>query len=253
MTMSGSRTVPFLEPLLKAITPASMWYAQVPLTPEQMQQAIKDSVEHGVTLDCIHLHPNHCFVEKLQAGVQIFGNGYKVYVLVHVIPHLLFKKDRFSKQALKKLSVNIGLSFLFLMTYAVVFEYFWCYIKRLNGSMTSTNTKFFAMICASSVLLDRPSRWGELSMNVFPRYLESLPIYFGKQHLWPRIPKGTNIMFALAMGCIASVHFTDQEAVKRHFRFLLKLILGEPSLEMDRKTRETGQAGEAGEKSSSAN
>ena len=151
---------------------------------------------------------------------------YKVYVLIHVIPHLLFKKDKFSKEALLKLARNILQTLTFFTVYAFFGKVVWCYLKNIYGTFDPTIGTLLAGCCASSIFIERRSRWTEFALNVFPRYIESLKPLLSKRKLWIEIPFLANMIFSFSMGSIAYVFFKDPDSIKKTFQSLAGLIFG---------------------------
>lgn len=228
----------WFEALLKKLTPESSWYPQRILS-ETEWEAIKAQVtDKRAYIECIHVHPNSCTVNHFLIGFRMLERAYKIYIIIHLVPHLLFKKDKFSKKAIISLLKNIGRTLVFFTVYAVLGNVCWCRVKEICGKhLNPWVGQLFCMFGASMIFIERNSRWSEFALNVSPRFLESLPIYLGKQRMWPTIPNGHNILLALSMGIVSYVYYTAPVSIKKQFLWLVRLIMGDhvnlEDIEMD--------------------
>jgi hypothetical protein len=227
--------VPF-EDFLKLITPASLWFKQKMLSTDQKMQLLADAI-HNVHTDCAYRHPHNHLIEVYRKGADVTLRSIKLYVLVHVLPYILFKrgKDKYSAKNLLKLLKNIFNSLVFIGGFAVIGEIFLCYLPNLLKNFSPRWCFYASGAASASVFFEDSSRWAEFSLTVFPRLLESWKTYFAKQKLWIDIPHGLKWMSAFTFAVIAHVYNTDKECVKRQIRFVLNLILGEPILPEERK------------------
>lgn len=216
-----------VETLLKPITPSSWWFPKADLSIEERALFFEKSCrEGGVILPCKFIHPDDCRIDTIRSGLGMLSRMYKLYALTHIIPHLLFRKDKFSFKSLLRLAGNILRTWLMFFMYAFVGKIMWCFPKKYFP-LSSTGGVLVAMIAALTTLIERSNRWPEFAMNVLPRYLESLPVYFGKQGKWIDIPMGGNIMMSFAFGVISWIYHRDPMAIKRQFYWLISIIIGE--------------------------
>ena|SRR3990167_3137885 len=222
--------VPF-EDFLKLITPASLWFKQRILTAEQKMQLMTEAIQH-VHTDCAYRHPHNHLIEIYRKGADVTVRSIKLYVLVHVLPYILFKrgKDKYSARSLFKLLKNILRSLMFIGGFAVIGEISLCYLPNLLKSFSPRWCFYASGVTSSSVFLEDPSRWAEFSLTVFPRLLESFKTYFGKQKLWIDVPHGLKLMSAFTFAVIAHVYNKDRDCIKKQIQFILGLVLGEPIL-----------------------
>lgn len=227
--------VPF-EDFLKLITPASLWFKQRVLTAEQKMQLMSEAI-HNVHTDCAYRHPHNHLIEIYRKGADVTVRSIKLYVLVHVLPYILFKrgKDKYSARSLLKLLKNICRSLMFIGGFAVIGEISLCYLPNLLKNFSPRWCFYASGLTSSSVFLEDPSRWAEFSLTVFPRLLESFKTYFGKQKLWIEIPYGLKLMSAFTFAVIAHLYNKDTDCIKKQIQFILGLILGQPILPGENK------------------
>ena len=217
-----------LERIIRMITPSSWWYNLVPLTMD-MKNILLENAKHKVHVDCIHRHNHYCLIEVWRKGIDVTQRSVKLYLLVHLIPFLLFKKgkDKYSKDNLKKLAIGFLRSLAFICTFASVGELFLCVFPRRLDHFSPNWCSFASGVTASSVFLETKSRWAEFAMTVFPRLIESIKLNLSKQKLWVDIPMGLNIMFAVAISILSELYYSDKQSIKRQILPLLNLIFGE--------------------------
>lgn len=71
--------------------------------------------------------------------------------------------------------------------FLIILENFQVSIKL---SIAELGVAGYFMSCFA-ILAEKPGRWAELAMNVFPRWLESVPVFMRKIKFYPeRIPLG---------------------------------------------------------------
>lgn len=99
--------------ILRRLTPDGLWYIKPHISATQL--AVWQTVSHdSIIYDCKYMHDNHCGIEAALGAGRWLKNAYKVYLVVHLAQHMIFKKDRFSSKAILRLAKNI------LQTYALV-------------------------------------------------------------------------------------------------------------------------------------
>ena len=88
---------------------------------------------------------------------KVFGNALKFYMPIHVLPTLIFKRNRLFKepvQIVKKLIKNIIMSCIFLSLYVSVFWYFFCRFKNFRRKSDHWNIIFASMIGSWSIIFE---------------------------------------------------------------------------------------------------
>jgi hypothetical protein len=97
---------------------------------------------------CDRCHEDDCFIEVFRRGEQIIRTTWKIYVLVHVIPFLLFKRKKWSKNKFKetlKLLFGILRSFTLVFSYGGLGTLVWCYDKKISNKISSKTALFFGL------------------------------------------------------------------------------------------------------------
>lgn len=94
-------------------------------------------------------------------------------------------------------------------------------------------------LACMSLLFETPGRRIEITQYVVPRYFQSVLLYSRKLKRIPeKIPFGAEISLAVAMGIISSVYYSDSEAVKKSFNWVVKLVAGGEGEESWREKKE---------------
>ena len=84
-------------------------------------------------------------------------------------------------------------------------------------------------------MIEQVGRRNELAMYMFPKFLESLPVYLGKmkQDRFFQIKFGHNLLLALTMAITSFVYNTDVGSIKTSILFLLDLVIGRDQNQQD--------------------
>ena len=178
---------------------------------------------------CHDFHQHSCLVPQLLKGIGVVGSFGPLYLVVHVLPVLLYKRKQMRKEpgaVLKKVLRGWLKSLLFAFGIAFVSRRGWCEMSH-NGTINMWRLIFYYALASCTLLFEAPSRRGEIAINVFPRYLESIPIYLSKIDMLPRIPKAANLLLGAGMGITSYCYFTDDTCIKSHIRWLVSLIAGD--------------------------
>jgi hypothetical protein len=211
--------------LLKPLFPGQFWDRKL------LDEAeLKSVMELETPLpDCSHYHDNSCLMAKAAKMTHVLKYTGRLYFVIHLIPFLLFKRKEFRKNFLGttlKLLKGWARSMLFIESYCFVSRMGWCNTV-IDGKINKFRAALPIFFSTFGILFEAPARRGEIAMYVFPRYIESLKTFLGKMRLWPEIPMGGKLLFGLAIGIIANTFLQDERSVKKHFRWLLKYIMGE--------------------------
>ena len=106
--------------------------------------------------------------------------AYKFYIPIHVLPALIFKRKRLTKEPIKILKAcvkNIIKSSLFISCYVAVFWYFCCRFRNWRHRTDKWNVILASFLCSFAVLFEPAHRRTELALYMFPRFLESLFLF----------------------------------------------------------------------------
>lgn len=156
------------------------------LSAKQQAKVVQNTLNN---IDCQHLHDNSCLMHNLICQEKFVGMALKLYFVVHFLPLIIFKRKRLLKAPLKELFKALkGMlrSTLSMTAFSFIGRYYMCNIKKILGEQTPWNIFLLNSTCAMSIFIENNSRWAEFSMNIFPRLLESWPVYLRKQKLFPR-------------------------------------------------------------------
>ena len=214
------------EEMLKLFTPSGWWFPKKPLTPG-MHTAWLEQARSRVEYDCAYMHNNHCLVESSLGAVRWLMRAYKTYLLIHVAQHLLFKKERFKGRSLLRLLRNILQTYLFFGFYAFVAKFFMCYGSRITPKFDMFWSLVMCSVGASTIFLERSSRWPEFAMNIYPKFLESISPFLSKQKLWVDIPFGHHLLLGLSLGIISHIYYKSPVNIKKLFLSVGHLIVGD--------------------------
>ena len=213
------------EQVLKHITPSSWWFTRKQLTAEMHKDWLEQARSH-VHYDCAYMHDHHCTVEGTLGALRWLSKAYKTYLAIHVAQHLLFKKDKFKGKSLLRLLRNILQTYLFFGFYAFFAKFGWCYGGRLAKNFNQVWCLVLCSLGASMIFIERSSRWPEFAMNLIPKYLETLPVYFRKQGRWVEVPLGHQLIMAISVAVISQIYYTSPESIKKMFTAVGSIIVG---------------------------
>jgi len=216
-----------LQQVLKLLTPKSMWFQMTPLSTESFNKAILSASRlHPVTISCKHIHDNHCLIEVLLGATRWTSKVWHIYLLAHLVPHLIFKKDKFSLQALKQLAKNIVQNLVFFWLYCLAAKLMYCYSKEIPGGLGSYSAIVMSILCPVTIFAENKRRWSLFSMAILPKWFEGLHIYLSKMRLWPTVPLGEKLLFAWTIGTLALGYYTESASLNRQIMACIKFILG---------------------------
>ena len=116
------------------------------------QQAYK-----GAFIPCKYQHAGSCERDAFIKFVTVFKMALKLYIPIHGLPTLIFKRRRFRTEPMKityNLVKNIFKSSLFLSLYVSVFWYFTCVFKNLRRKVDHWNIVMASIICSFACFLE---------------------------------------------------------------------------------------------------
>lgn len=223
--------------ILKVLTPSSWWFDRVAPSSEQLDEWFASSVHAPPSVSCAHLHPNHCLIEDTLSTCRKINNAYKLYALIHLVPHLLFKKDRFSKKALLKVLVAILRTYGWFFAYLFMSRMVYCYTKQFFGAFRAVPGLAMVQLAGFSIFFEPPHRRSEMGLYFLSKLAESIPAVATKRKYWIDVPFGVNLLFGFTMGVFSWTHFTDEKMIKPTFAWLVKILMG-PQMEPQTESKE---------------
>ena len=230
LSSSYSPKLTVLQDILRLLTPRSWWFPMTPLSDEHVQRLVSEAASgdlEGVKIACAHMHDNHCLVEDILGATRWTCSIWHVYALAHIVPHLLFKRDKFSLSALRKLAKNIGQTLTFFWLYSLTAKLVWCYFKEMPGGLQTYRTLLLSIFCPATVFAESRKRWSLFTMALLPKWLEALRVYLTKMALWPTIPRGEQLLFALTIGILSMGYFENRDSLNRQVSMCIQWIIGD--------------------------
>ena len=188
-----------------------------------------DKVYRGEYVPCSVIHDHSCEWNALKKFLMVFNMAYKFYIPIHVLPALIFKRQKLTKEPLKILRSaikNIIKSSLFISVYVSSFWYFICFFKNKRFKTDKWNIIFASFICSFAVLFEPANRRTELALYMFPRFLESLFLFMEKRGYVKSIPNGEVLVFAIAMGIIMYCYQNEEKNIKSTYLSMFKKYWG---------------------------
>lgn len=196
-------------------------------SPELMEFLKKSITEEGVNITTYpEAMGKHLFI--LKRFFELFKNGAKIYIPVHIIFFLLRlkrSKDPFHISLWKALRGWLK-SCVFAALFATSYPFTGTYFNTLVGPMTSFKVWIMSGIFAITILFETPSRWCEMSIYVLANWLEGQTTNYKKNRVGPSIPHFAKLMLALSFGIISKCYF-QSGPMSRKFRFILNRIIGD--------------------------
>lgn len=145
----------------------------------------------------------------------------KTYLIIHLIPFLLFKRKQLRKAPLKcvlKFLKGYFKSMFFIMWYCYWGTRSLCMIRNVSPKLSRKQfyddifpyplaifVFLFSAFSASGVCIEAPGRRLEIGQYVFPKVLEGNVQFFRKRHWIPkRIPFGA-VSLTLRYRCLTSI------------------------------------------------
>ena len=92
-----------------------------------------DKITRGEYVPCSVIHDHSCEMHFLKRFFIVFNLAYKFYIPIHVLPALIFKRRKLTKEPikiLKSIVKNILKSSMFLSSYVCFYWYFICKVKN---------------------------------------------------------------------------------------------------------------------------
>ena len=94
---------------------------------QQINEFWQDKVYRSEYVPCSIIHDHSCELYALKKFWFVFNMAYKFYIPIHVLPALVFKRNKLTKEPLKILKSivkNIVRSSLFISVYVASFWWF---------------------------------------------------------------------------------------------------------------------------------
>lgn len=216
------------------------------ITPETRDLIMKSLTE----LNIPDLNPTHAakLAYLAQGFVRLTKGCFKVYFPVHFLMLLIkLKTSKAPKMVtLKRFAIGLFRSLAFSVLYGMSVPLGATYLRAASRSLPVRLGVYnlLAGIFASTILLESPGRWAEMSVWVLAQWIQGFTYSLRKRALVPNIPHAEKLLFGLAFGIIATCYFSaqpsdenltlgkDKAQERSKVETLLSFILGQPILKM---------------------
>ena len=181
-------------------------------------------------MPCSVIHDHSCEMHFVKRFLLVFNLAYKFYIPIHILPALIFKRRKLTKEPIKILRAaakNILKSTLFISCYVSFYWYFICKIKNYRKKTDKWNIILAASLCCFSVLWEPSNRRSEMALYMFPRFLESAMLYLVDRGYVKPIPKGEVVAFAIALSFIMYCYQNEEKNIKPSYHSLFKKFFGQ--------------------------
>ena len=188
-----------------------------------------NEVYRGNYVPCVHIHDYSCEMNAFQRFLKVMDLAYKFYIPIHVLPALIFKWNRITKEPvkiLKKAIFNIIRSSFFLSVYVSAFHYFVCLTQQYRIKTDKWNIICASFICSFAVLFEPSNRRTELALYMFPRFLESLHLALHKRGYVKSYNNAEVVIFAIAMSVIMYCYQNEEKNIKSTYLSMFKKFWG---------------------------
>ena len=179
-----------------------------------------DRCYNGEHVPCEFIHKHSCEMSCMIKFIKTFNQSIKFYGPIHLVPTLIFKWSRLSKEPvkiLKKVIINILRSCLFLAVCISSFHYFICRGIRFRKKTDIKNIVFASFVCSFSIMAEPQSRRAELALFMFPRFLESMHLLMVKRGYGKSYQNTEVLVFSMAMSLMMYCYQNDQSSIKSSF------------------------------------
>ncbi|KAI9098171.1 hypothetical protein DFS34DRAFT_580455 [Phlyctochytrium arcticum] len=193
--------------------------------------AAGDPVNGFISCTLIHCGVVGCWTHLVKTWQSGFLDALKIYIPVHLLPALLFHRQRFLSKQFPTTLLHVATGALRSSTFLATFiTNVWlpiCLVRNLTHTDTKLGPTLGAILSGFSLLLERKSRRREIGLYCIPKALEST--WWRVTHAMGvagiRIPGGEIAMFAMGMGYLMSAYQYHHKALRPAVRGLLGFFL----------------------------
>jgi hypothetical protein len=113
-----------------------------------------------------------------------------------------------------------------MATYVAAFRYFVCYFKNKRQKVDRWNVILGAFLCTFAILWEPSHRRTELTLYLFPRFLDAFWHFLEKRGIVKSLPFGEVLIFAVAMGIIMYCYQNEEKNIKSTYLSIFKRFWG---------------------------
>jgi len=161
---------------------------------------------------------------------------YKMYIPIHIVPFLLFKRKKLMKKysqtlcsplpELFKLAKSYTKSVLFAASYTGLLSLFLCLFKNLAGDVNGRITPPAAFISGVALMFENSTRRQEIALFLVPKVLEAFHLLAKRRGFNAKVPIGEALIFGLAMAIIGYFYQFGAEHIKPSYYSACKKVIG---------------------------
>ena len=162
---------------------------------------------------------------------------YKMYIPIHIVPFLLFKRKKLMKKysqtlcsplpELFKLAKSYTKSVLFAASYTGLLSLFLCLFKNLAGDVNGVRVippaAFFSGV---ALMFENSTRRQEIALFLVPKVLEAFHLLAKRRGFNAKVPIGEALIFGLAMAIIGYFYQFGAEHIKPSYYSACKKVIG---------------------------
>ncbi|CAD8203837.1 unnamed protein product [Paramecium octaurelia] len=176
----------------------------------------------GLPYKCECFHPGYtCEAQILRMFPILFSQNAKVYLPVHLLPFLIYKRKAFFKNPISTTARSLfsyAKSVLFLSLMVQIMRYNWCKQVRFRNTVDPFIPISGGLMGAFALLLESKTRAQEIMLSIVPRYFETILNLMKRKGWIKNIPKGDVLVFAIILAIIHYYYQHDPKALKTTYR-----------------------------------
>ena len=195
-----------------------------------LSKELKEHVLNGGFIHCRDIHGHSCEKEAMIKFFVMLKLTMKLYLPVHLIPALIFKRKLLKTQPLeffKHFLKNFFRSVLMLTIYTTIFRYLLCQTKNVRHKLDKWNPIIGGLVAPWTILMEPAGRRPELVLFMLPRALETFWNALACRNIVKNIRHGEVIVFAIAMSIICYCYQNEQDCIKPTYLGVFKKFYGE--------------------------
>ena len=198
-----------------------------------LMNIIKSPRPNDSAQGCCLLHGDNtiqsCNWTMLLSLTKWFQKTWKIYLIAHLIPIVLYKKHEVRQNPLKligKILLGFIKSHAFILANCVAMKLIFC--KVVSKNKHPLNHWLQTLFFTSSIFFESSGRMEEIAIWVLPRFLELVWNYIKKRGILEKnVPGFLSVMFALSVGVFCELYNSNKAGVKSKYQTLGEKIIGD--------------------------
>lgn len=186
------------------------------------------------------IYHDSCAVEALKKFLTIIKYTFRIYLVAHSAPNILYAKKRqeFFKnpfEFLIKLLKQILRSMGFMSGFVMAMRIFPCVYKHYVGNVDKLFIFLVSILASLPVLIDEVKRAEEYTIFTLPRVLEGSWDFFKKLGYVHDIPYSMPVIFGLSIGSLCIMKKFHNKEMPASYEGQMSLFFGK---EKDKTVKE---------------